>query len=186
MPAPRSRTDLFLTFQRLALQGFGGVLAIAQHELVERKRWLSQEQFLEDWAVAQLLPGPNVVNLSVMIGARHFGWSGAVSAVSGMLIVPLLLLLALAAWVHSASQHPAIDGMLRGLGVAAAGLVIATSLRLTSALRGNIMGWFGCVGLLTSTLALVVGWRWPLVGVLLALGLPAMAWTWWQLQQQDR
>ncbi|MDV7394962.1 chromate transporter, partial [Arthrospira platensis SPKY1] len=57
---PRNKADLFWSFTWLALQGFGGVIAVVQRELVERKRWLSREQFIEDWAVAQVLPGPNV------------------------------------------------------------------------------------------------------------------------------
>jgi chromate transporter len=66
---PASLRNLFWSFSWLALQGFGGVMAVTQRELVERKRWLSREGFLEDWAVAQILPGPNVANLAVMLGA---------------------------------------------------------------------------------------------------------------------
>ena len=63
---PRSLADLFFSFTLLALQGFGGVLAIVQRELVEKKKWLTPEQFVEDWAVAQIMPGPNVVNMSII------------------------------------------------------------------------------------------------------------------------
>ena len=77
---PASKADLFFSFSMLALQGFGGVLAVVQRELVEKKRWLTREEFLEDWAVAQILPGPNVVNLSLMIGDRYFGFAGALAA----------------------------------------------------------------------------------------------------------
>ena len=72
----------------LALQGFGGVLAVVQRELVEKKRWMTREEFVEDWAVAQIMPGPNVVNLSLMIGDRYFGLRGAMAALAGMLTVP--------------------------------------------------------------------------------------------------
>ena len=82
LSAPSSSTDLFWSFTWLALQGFGGVLAVVQRELVEKKRWLTREQFIEDWAVAQIMPGPNVVNLSMMIGDRYFGLSGALIALS--------------------------------------------------------------------------------------------------------
>ena len=74
--SPRSKTDLFVTFTFLALQGFGGVLTVVQREVVERKRWMTPAQFLEDWAVAQILPGPNVVNFCLMLGSRHFGLLG--------------------------------------------------------------------------------------------------------------
>ena len=70
---PHSLTDLFVSFTVLALQGFGGVLAVVQRELVEKKRWMTKEEFIEEWAVAQIMPGPNVINLGIMIGARYFG-----------------------------------------------------------------------------------------------------------------
>jgi chromate transporter len=84
-PQPKSLTDLFISFTLLALQGFGGVLAIVQRELVEKKRWMTREEFIEDWAVAQIMPGPNVVNLSLMVGGRYFGLKGAMAALAGML-----------------------------------------------------------------------------------------------------
>jgi chromate transporter len=61
---PKSLSDLFFSFTFLALQGFGGVLAIVQRELVERKRWVTQEEFIEDWAVAQIMPGPCCIRIS--------------------------------------------------------------------------------------------------------------------------
>ncbi len=93
---PRSKTDLFVSFTLLALQGFGGVLAVVQRELVEKKRWMTREQFVEDWAVAQIMPGPNVVNLSLMIGGRYFGLAGALAGLAGMLIAPLCVVLIMA------------------------------------------------------------------------------------------
>ena len=85
-PRPHSLTELFWAFTALALQGFGGVVAITQRELVDKKQWLTQAQFVEDWAVAQVLPGPNVVNLSLMIGDRYFGMRGGMVALAGWLI----------------------------------------------------------------------------------------------------
>ena len=81
--SPRSKTDLFVSFTFLALQGFGGVLTVVQREVVERKRWMTPTQFLEDWAVAQIMPGPNVVNFCLMLGGRHFGLMGAFAALAG-------------------------------------------------------------------------------------------------------
>src|SRR5688500_13032261 len=93
---PQSLADLFWSFTFLALQGFGGVLAVVQRELVEKKRWMTKEEFVEEWAVAQIMPGPNVVNLSLMIGSRYFGLRGALVGLAGMLAFPLLVVLALA------------------------------------------------------------------------------------------
>src|SRR5262249_53014813 len=69
---PRNLTDLFVSFTLLALQGFGGVLAVVQRELVENKRWMTKEEFIEEWAVAQIMPGPNVINLGITLGWRYF------------------------------------------------------------------------------------------------------------------
>ena len=77
---PGSKTELFLAFNRLALQGFGGVLAVAQVELVERRGWLTRAEFVELLSASQVLPGPNVVNLALMLGDRWFGTRGAVAA----------------------------------------------------------------------------------------------------------
>ena len=107
---PHSLSDLFLSFTILALQGFGGVVAIVQREMVERKRWMTQEEFVEDWAVAQVMPGPNVVNLSMMIGARYFGLRGALAALAGMLTVPLILVVLLALVYAQYANHPGVAG----------------------------------------------------------------------------
>ena len=96
-PAPRSPADLFLAFTLLALQGFGGVLVVVQRELVERKGWLTKEEFLEDWAVAQTMPGPNVVNLAIVLGHRYFGPIGALAGTAGMLTAPMVVVLVLGA-----------------------------------------------------------------------------------------
>jgi chromate transporter len=125
-PQPKSLTDLFVSFTLLALQGFGGVLAIVQRELVEKKRWMTREEFIEDWAVAQIMPGPNVVNLSLMVGGRYFGLKGAMVALAGMLTVPLVLVLLLAVVYAQFAGHPGVAGALRGMGAVAAGLIAAT------------------------------------------------------------
>ena len=69
----------------------GGVLAVVQREIVEKKRWLTPEEFVEDWAVAQTMPGPNVINLAIMIGDRHFGLRGALAALVGVMAAPMLI-----------------------------------------------------------------------------------------------
>ena len=113
---PSSKSDLFWSFSWLALQGFGGVLAGVQRVLVEEKQWLSREEFVEDWAVAQILPGPNVVNLSLILGDRYFGTSGALLAMAGMLFFPLLIVLAMVLLYSGVADQPQIQGALRGMG----------------------------------------------------------------------
>lgn len=182
LSAPRSCTDLFVTFTRLALMGFGGVLPIAQFELVERQRWMTKEQFVETLSLAQVLPGPNVVNLALMFGDRHFGLRGAAAAVAGMLAVPLVIVLALAALYNQFAQHPLVAGALRGMGAVAAGLVIATALKLLSTLKRNPLGPPLCAAFALLTMAAVVGFRLPLVWVIGGLGSLAYALAWHRLR----
>jgi chromate transporter len=183
-PRPHSLGDLFWSFTVLALQGFGGVLAIVQRELVDKKQWLTREEFVEDWAVAQILPGPNVVNLSMMIGDRHFGWRGALVALAGMLTFPLLVALAFAALFAGIADVPAAQGALRGMGAVAAGLIAATGLKLVGALKTNVMGTPVCWALAATTFIAVALLRLPLVWVLLGLGGPASVWAYLRLKTQ--
>ena len=177
-PRPRSPADLFWSFSWLALQGFGGVLAVVQRELVERKRWFIQEEFVEDWAVAQILSGPNVVNLSLVIGDRHFGLRGALAAVAGMLSLPLLVVMALALGYAGVADHPLAQGALRGMGAVAAGLIAGAALRLTPALARNVMGRPACVLAAAAVFGAVALLRLPLAWSLLGVGLPACLWAW--------
>jgi chromate transporter len=172
-PQPKSLTDLFVSFTLLALQGFGGVLAIVQRELVEKKRWMTREEFIEDWAVAQIMPGPNVVNLSLMVGGRYFGLKGAMVALAGMLTVPLVLVLLLAVLYAQLAGHPGVAGALRGMGAVAAGLIAATGLKLFGALKKNVLGLRLCVGLGVLCFVAIALLRIPLAYVLLTLGLLA-------------
>ena len=180
--SPKSPGEIFRVFTRLAMQGFGGVLPIAQRELVERERWLTREQFLELLAVAQVLPGPNVVNLSLMFGDRAFGWRGGLAALGGMLLAPWCVVLVLTvAYAHYA-QHPVVAGALRGMGAVAAGLIFSTGLKLLPALRRNVLGaptafalaalMFGCIALL----------RVPLLWMLAGLGSAACVLAWRRLK----
>jgi chromate transporter len=183
---PESLAALFWSFSGLALQGFGGVLAVVQRELVERRRWLSREEFIEDWAVAQILPGPNVINLSLMLGDRYFGLRGAFTALAGMLLFPLVILLLLASFFTLVADQPLAQGALRGMGAVAAGLIAATGLRLTTALRSNVMGLPACWLLAVLTFVAVALFRLPLAGVLLGLGGLACGWAWWRIGLGER
>ena len=175
---PHSLSELFWAISALALQGFGGVLAIVQRDLVERKRWLTREEFVEEWAVAQILPGPNVINLALMLGDRYFGLRGALVAVAGMLLFPLVAIMLLAALFSGIAEVPAAQGALRGMGAVAAGLIAATGLRLVSALQHNVMGRAVCGLAMVATFMLIALLRVPLAWVLLGLGGLCCAWAW--------
>jgi len=181
---PSSKTDLFVTFTLLALQGFGGVLAIAQHVLCEQKRWLSREQFVEILAVGQVLPGPNICNVALMIGDRFFGWRGAFAALAGMMAVPAVLVLLLTMAYAEFATVPAVAGALKGMGAVSAGLISGTALKLIPALRRNPMGIPVCAVLGIATFSAVALLRWPLAWVLLGLGAAACVFAWTRLVAQ--
>ena len=182
---PASPLALFIAFTLLALQGFGGVLAVAQRELVDRRGWLTRLEFVELYAVAQLLPGPNVVNLSLMIGDRYFGLRGALAAISGMLLAPLLVVLALAASYQQLAQYPAVAGALRGMGAVAAGLILAMALKMLTTLRGNVLGAALCTLLGLSTLTAIAVLRVPLAWVVIGLGLTGWGLARWRIALHD-
>ena len=179
---PQSTRELFVAFTSLSLQGFGGVLPVAQRVLVERRRWITREQFVEMLSVSQVLPGPNVVNLALMFGDRCFGLRGAFAALAGMLLVPTIIVLALTALYGHFAQNPVVTGALRGMGAVAAGLVIATGLKLLTTLRLNVMGLPICLGFGAITILATAWLRVPLVWVILGLGAVAIGVAWSRLR----
>jgi len=181
-PVPQSPIDLFLAFTLLALQGFGGVIAVAQRVLVEQRRWLTREQFIEILAVAQVLPGPNVCNVALMIGDRFFGWRGAFAALAGMMVLPLAIVLGATVIYAHYALNPAVAGALRGMGAVASGLILGTALKLASALGSNPMGVRVCVLLAGSVFVAAALLRLPLVWVLLVLGSLASLFAWTRLR----
>jgi chromate transporter len=183
---PRSLSDLFVAFTLLALQGFGGVLAVVQREMVDRRRWLTQAEFLEDWAVAQIMPGPNVVNLSLMIGGRYFGFPGALAALAGLVAVPLAIVLSLALVQARLAADPAVQaataGALRGMAAVCAGLIAATGLRLAASLRRHPLPPAVCAGIAACGFVLVALLHVRLLPVLAGLGGLACVLTWRRLK----
>lgn len=172
---PNSPAELFVAFTLLALQGFGGVLAIAQRELVDRRCWLTREEFLDTYSLAQLLPGPNVVNMALMLGDRFFGWRGALASLAGMLLAPLLIVIALAAGYRHFADSAVVAGALRGMGAVAVGLMLAMGLKMLTPLQRNPMGPWVCALIAAATIVLVGVLRLPLVWALPGLGVT----SWW-------
>ena len=179
---PQSAAELFFAFNRLALQGFGGVLPVAQRELVERRRWLTKAEFVELLSLGQILPGPNIVNMALMFGDRHFGWRGAGAALAGLLLAPLSIVLALTLLARQAAGSPEVTGALRGMGVVAAALVLSTAWKVTGTLKSNRMGILWCALLAAATVLAVGVMRWPMASVLAALVPLSWALAWWKLR----
>ena len=142
---------------------------------------MTQAQFVEEWAVAQIMPGPNVVNFCLIIGGRHFGLRGALAALAGLLLAPLVVVLILASVFGGVSDAPWAQGALRGMGAVAAGLIAATGIKLIAALQHNPMGMAMCVAVMLSTFVGVGLMRWPLIWVLLGIGTMACLWAYVQL-----
>jgi chromate transporter len=184
-PRPASLTELFVALTLLALQGFGGVLAVVQRELVERRQWLTREEFVEEWAVAQIMPGPNVINLGLMLGHRYFGMRGAAVAVAGLMTAPLLVVLVLAYLYSSSGADPRVAGALRGMGAVAAGLITATGLKLAGALKAHPMGKALVVAAGVATFVGIAVLRWPLAWVLLGVGGLSCVITWSKLGTRE-
>jgi chromate transporter len=166
--------ELFLGCLEVASHSFGGAAAWARVVLVERRRWLTDAEFTEAWGLAQLVPGPNVINLAVHLGDRARGLPGALAAFSGIILVPTLGVLALDAllmqWIHIAAIH---RGLL-GLGAAAAGLVWAMGLKMGARYRR------APVPLLLALVAFVAAGplQAPLPAVVLLVGPPGILWAW--------
>ena len=169
-----TRMTLFASFLKMGLLGFGGVLPWARRVIVDERRWLTDREFAELIGLCQVLPGPNVVNLSVIIGARTHGAVGSLIAVSGILLVPVALVLAIATFYASVAHEPLAQNAIAGASAAAAGLILGTALRLVLQSRppprGLVVGAvaFVAVGVL----------QWPLLWVLLVLIVVAVAAEW--------
>jgi len=183
--APRSRTDLFVSFTWLGLQGFGGVLAVVQREIVDRKQWMTLSEFAEEWALAQTLPGPNVVNLSVMFGGKHFGPTGALAAMAGLLLLPGLLMLAVVFSFQAFAHVPMVASALHGMGVAAAGMVMAAGWRFWPSIKQHAIGWPLALTLTVLSFVLAALMHWPLAQVIGLVGLVSCGLTWWRLADKD-
>ena len=154
--------ELFLLFLGISVQSFGGTLPFTRRALVERRRLLSGPEFAEMLALGQMLPGPNVINLSAALGDRHAGPRGAAAAVAGMVVVPVLIVMALATLVGTVTHLAAVQGALLGMAAAAAGLLLGTAWRMAEPIRRAPLGLlvfasvFGAVALLRLPLALVL------------------------------
>jgi len=169
-----SPLDLFLAFSQLALSGFGGVLPWAHRTLVERRGWLTQREFVDTLALGQLLPGPNIGNMAVMIGFRFAGHAGAAAAFAGLVSGPFLIMIAAGLLYTRYGALPLVQQALSGMSSVAAGLVLATGIKMTSTLKRHWRPWL----FVALALAGVGALRWPLLAVVGGLAPFAIAAAW--------
>lgn len=167
-------SELFYAFGRLTLHSFGSMLFWLRRMLVEQKRWLSEEEFTEMLALAQLMPGVNGMNLVVMVGYRYAGWKGAMAAIGGFVGAPIVIVIGIGVLYQHFGALPPVKHALAGMSSIAVGLLIATAAQLAKGLEFRWRPWmfvalaFAGVGIM----------RWPLILVLGALAPFAIAAAW--------
>jgi chromate transporter len=125
---------LFTAFSRIALSGFGGVLPFAYRGLVEKREWLSASEFAEFLAFSQMLPGPTICNVALMVGDKYGGTRGAFAALAGMIVFPFLLVIALGVLYQRYGDLAAVRNALGGMAAVAAGLIFATAVKMGTAM----------------------------------------------------
>lgn len=172
--------DLFFAFLQISLSGFGGAINWAHRALVEQRRWMSEEDFTETLSLCQFLPGPNIVNFAICLGQRHRGLVGALSALAGVILVPLLIFIGLGALYTSFGQMQVVHGVLSGISAAAAGFIITVAIRIAAPHRRRpVSAFFGVVSFIGVGLL-----KFQLLYVLLALAPFSVAAAWWQQARQ--
>jgi chromate transporter len=176
-PPRPSLSELFIAYALISLYGFGGVLAWSRRMMVEERRWLTPEQFNEAYALCSFLPGPNIVNFSVIFGSRVRGPLGGLVALAGLLGPPMALIVVIGALYAHCGDLPSLRRALIGVTAAAAGLIISTVVKMAlplfrnRAVGGPVIAFatFGAIGIA----------QWPLPIVLVVV-LPislALAWV---------
>jgi chromate transporter len=156
---------LFAGFFSIGISGFGGVLPWARRMLVEQRGWLTAPEFTDVLALCQFLPGPNVVNLSVAVGARFQGAAGALVSITGLLAAPVAIVIVLGVIYAHFGQLGFVQHGFAGLAAAASGLVLSMALRIAAPLRRVPVG----VGIAAVTFAAVAVLRLPLLLTMLVL-----------------
>jgi chromate transporter len=170
-----SKKELFLGFAEMGLGGFGGVATIARHVIVDKRRWLSEHDYAAVIGMGQILPGGNIINMSVMMGDRFQGALGAIVALSGLMVMPIIILIGLTTVYDAFAANPDVKAATVGAGAAAAGLVIGMGIKMGRALKlerlhlGFALATFVAMGLV----------RLPFVGTILVLAPLCVAATWW-------
>lgn len=156
---------LFGVFLRIALSGIGGALPHARHAIVEVQGWLNDGEFADILAVGQLLPGPNIVNVGILVGDRFCGLWGVAAALGGLLMGPFAIVLALGAFYRELGAAGMLAQAFTGISAAAAGLIGSVGLRLA---RAQPRRWWG-LGIAVAAFVGVAILRLPMVWVILVL-----------------
>ena len=167
--------DLFVAFLKIGVTSFGGASRPMMHrESVERHRWLREKDFLAGFAIAQVLPGANPVNLALYIGLRVRGVLGATVAVLGMVVPSFCLILLIGYAYRGLTGYPATHMVLAGLAASGVAATLSTGLKMTMRLDRNLL----TVVMMSSVFVVVGILHWPMVPVVV-VAIPvsfALAW----------
>jgi chromate transporter len=129
--------EIFLGFFTVGIRGFGGVLPWARRAIVEERKWLTEAEFSEVLGLCQFLPGGNIMNVAVAVGARFQGAMGAAAALLGLMTAPVAIVIALGAFYDRFAEQPVVRRAFAVLAAAASAFVLTASLKIASALRGR-------------------------------------------------
>ncbi|WP_159010315.1 chromate transporter [Bradyrhizobium sp. S69] len=127
---PPSLLELFVAFAKMSLAGFGGVLVFARRAIVEQHRWMTAEEFNETFALCHFLPGPNIVNLTMVFGSRFRGLAGGLAAFTGLLGPPTTIMTVLATLYARFGDVDALRRILAGVSCVAVGLLLSVVFRM--------------------------------------------------------
>jgi len=169
-----TRAEVLSSFLKIGLLGFGGVMPWARRVMVDERRWLTDREFAETIGMCQVLPGPNVVNLAVVMGSRAQGPVGALLALTGILFVPVAVVIVIAVFYATVAQSPLARNAIGAASAAGAGLILGTATRLLLSTRPPVRGLamgaaaFVSIGVL----------QWPLLWVLPVLIVLAIGLEW--------
>ena len=168
--------ELFWAFLLVGLSGFGGVLPFVHHMLVDKRRWLTASEFTEVLALSQLLPGPNVVNISIYVGTRYAGAAGAATVLLGLMTMPIVIVLCLGAAYTHYGDLPAVANAFRGIASAAAGLVVAMAIKIAWPVLRSVRA----VTIAALVFIAITVLKVPLVWTLAVMAPVSIVWIWWK------
>lgn len=166
---------LFIGFFTIGVCGFGGVLPWARRMVVDQRRWMTPAEFTDLLGLCQFLPGGNIINLSVAVGARFGGAVGSVVAFTGLMAAPMAIVIALGLFYDRYSSLPMVRHGFAGLAAVASALVLATAWKIALPLRGNRLG----IAVAVVTFLAIAVLRWPLAPVLLVAAVLSIVLAWW-------
>jgi len=175
-----NRRQLLQGFLKIGLIGFGGVLPHARRMLVDDRRWLANSEFTDLLGLGQCLPGPNIVNVAIVVGQRFHGWQGACLAVAGLMFAPLVIVLSLASVYSHFADSAVLQRVLEGVAAAAAGLMLSMGLKILASMQKRTWS----LAIMAAALLAIVWLHLPLLGVLAVLAPISITCGWYSVRQE--